>query len=32
MEIDELLDPGTVAILSARAEVPPAADDGNLIE
>ena len=32
MEIDELLDPGTVAILSAGAEVPTAADYGNLIE
>ena len=32
LEIDELPDPGTVAVFSAGTEVPTAADDGNLIE
>lgn len=32
MEIDELPNPGAVAVFSAGAEVPAAADDGNLIE
>lgn len=32
MEIDELPDPETVAVLSAGTEVPAAADDGNLIK
>jgi hypothetical protein len=32
VEIDELTNPGTVAIFGSGTEVPAAADDGNLVE
>lgn len=32
VEIDELSDPGAVAVFSAGTEVPATADDGNLVE
>jgi hypothetical protein len=32
VEIDELPDPGAVAVFSAGTEVPAAADDGYLVE